>query len=156
MMSDIGTSAAGATIRQQSILVVESSPIHLVETANVLRASGYLVSQVSGFNDANRLLASDPPNLLITGVKLGAYNGLHLIVRAHAKHPEMASILTSDVADSVLEAEAAREHAIYLTRPWHPRDFLRVVTRSLEIDLTHAGHAGPTRPDDSARHLSRC
>lgn len=158
MMSDICRRFASdpkATVRQQSILVVESNPTDLVETVNVLRAAGYLVSHASGFHDASRLLASDPPDLLIAGVKLGAYNGLHLIVRAHAKHPEMASIVTSDVADSVLESEAGRQRAIYLTRPWHHRDFLRAITRSLEMDLTHAGHAGLTRPDDSALLFSR-
>ena len=113
----------------------------------MLRSAGYLVAQASGFHQAKQLLESDPPDLLIADVKLGAYNDLHLMVRAHAKHPEMASILTSDAADPVLEAEAGKQHAIYLTRPWHHQDVLRAITRSLETDATAAVHTG--RPDDS-------
>ena len=117
---------------QHSILVVESNRTDLLETASVLRSMGYHVTEASGFEEANRILASDPPHLLIAGVKLDAYNGLHLIVRAHAKHPEMASIVTSNAPDPVLEAEAQKQHATYLTRPWHDQDFLQAITRSLE------------------------
>ena len=135
---------------QRSILVVESNRTDLVETANVLRSMGYLVAEASGFEEANQILASDPPHLLIAGVKLGAYNGLHLIVRAHAKHPEMASIVTSDAPDPVLEAEARKQHATYLTRPWHNQDFLQAISRSLEKDVTQPVHARPSRPNDSS------
>jgi DNA-binding NtrC family response regulator len=140
---------------QLSILVVESNRADLVETASVLRSRGYLVAEASGFEEANHILASDPPHLLIAGIKLGAYNGLHLIVRAHAKHPEMASIVTSDAADPVLEAEAQKQHATYLTRPWHDQDFLQAITRSLEKDVTQPVHARPPRPDDSLLLFSR-
>jgi DNA-binding NtrC family response regulator len=136
-----------ATEIQRSILVVESNRTDLVQMASLLRSMGYLVAEASGFEEANQILASDPPHLLIAGVKLGAYNGLHLIVRAHAKHPEMASIVTSNVPDPVLEAEAQKQHASYLTRPWHDQDFLQAITRSLERDVTQPVHARPSRPD---------
>lgn len=144
-----------ATEVQHSILVVESNRTDLIETARVLRSMGYLVAEASDFEEANLILASDPPHLLIAGVKLGAYNGLHLIVRAHAKHPEMASIVTSDAPDPVLEAEAQKQHATYLTRPWHDQDFLQAITRSLEKNVTQPVHARPPRPDDSPLLFSR-
>jgi DNA-binding response OmpR family regulator len=122
---------------RRSILIVESNRARRVETASALRSVGYVVSEASNFDEGSRLLSSDPPDLLITCVKLGPYNGLHLIVRAHARYPEMASIVTSDWADPVLEAEARNQNATYLTKPWHDGDFLRAITRSLASDVTH-------------------
>lgn len=143
-------SKSSASGFQHSILVVESNRADLVETAGVLRSMGYHVAEASGFEEANRILATDPPHLLIAGVKLGAYNGLHLIVRAHAKHPEMASIVTSDAPDPVLEAEAEKQHATYLTRPWHDQDFLQAITRSLEKDVVQPAHTRSPRPNNSS------
>jgi DNA-binding NtrC family response regulator len=117
---------------RRSILIVEPNRAQLIETASALRSIGYLVSEASDFNEGNRILSSEPPDLLITGLKLGAYNGLHLVVRAHARHPEMATIVTSDTADPVLEAEARKHNATYLTKPWQNQDFIRAITRSLE------------------------
>jgi Response regulator containing CheY-like receiver, AAA-type ATPase, and DNA-binding domains len=132
------------TERQQSILVVESNRTDLSETAGMLRAFGYRVAEASGFDDAKRMLAGDPPDCLIAGVRLGAYNGLHLIVRAHDKHPEMASILTGNAPEPVLEADAQKQRAIYLIRPWRSQDFLRALTGL----LTQAVDAAP-RPASS-------
>ncbi len=149
-MSHEFASDLNATVRRQSVLVVESNARDLVDTVNLLRSVGYQVAQASGFHQGKRLLESNPPDLLIAGVKLGAYNGLHLIVRAHAKHPEMASILTSDAVDPVLEAEAGKQHAIYLNRPWRRQDLFRAIMYSFETDATDAGHTRVARPDDSA------
>jgi DNA-binding NtrC family response regulator len=120
---------------RRSVLIVESNRAQLVRTATALRSVGYLVSEASDFNEGNRILSSDPPDLLIAGIKLGAYNGLHLIARAHAKYPDLASIVTSDTADPVLEAEARRQNATYLSKPWPDHDFLQAITRSLDCDV---------------------
>jgi hypothetical protein len=55
--------------------------------------------------------------LLIVDVRQGAYNGLHLVVRAHAEDPELAAIVTHSTFDPVLESEAAAEGAVYLIKP---------------------------------------
>lgn len=116
---------------QHSILVVEPDPAELSETVTVLRSAGYRVMGASRFDEAKHMLATDPPRLLLTGVRLGAYNGLHLIVRSRFEHPDMVAILTNHSPDPVLQAEAEREHAIYLLRPWRDQDLLGVIARSL-------------------------
>jgi PleD family two-component response regulator len=114
-----------------SVLVVDPDPVELRETVSVLRSLGYRVSGASRFEVAKRMLASNPPDLLIASVKLGAYNGLHLVVRAHYDHPDMAAILTNQAPDSVLQSEAERQHATYLIK--HSNlDLIRVVAGVLE------------------------
>ena len=119
------------TDEQRSILVVESDPAELSQTVTVLRSAGYRVMEASRFDEAKRMLATNPPQLLLTGVRLGAYNGLHIIVRSRVDHPEMVAILTNHSLDPVLKAEAERQRAIYLLRPWRDQDLLRVIARSL-------------------------
>lgn len=116
-----------------SIFVVESDPAELSQTVSVLRAAGYQVAGASRFDEAKRVLVDAPPALLIAGVRLGAYNGLHLIVRSRVDHPEMNAILTHHALDPVLKAEAERQRAVYLLRPWTDQDLLAVVERSLAM-----------------------
>ena len=124
--------------RHRSIVVVEADPRELSKTINTLQAAGYQVVGASKFEEAKRLLADAPPSLLITGVRLGAYNGLHLIVRSRIDHPEMNAILTNHAPDPVLRAEAERQKATYLVRPWSHQDLLSAIARSLQESTPQA------------------
>jgi DNA-binding NtrC family response regulator len=118
--------------RPQSILIVETDPSRCAATKDVLQSAGFDITCASSFNEAKRMLAASPPDMLITGLQLGEYNGLHLVLRTRAEHPEMAAIVTSDVADCVLQAEAERHRAQFLVRPLDTGRLLSAVSRSLE------------------------
>src|ERR671930_1815888 len=51
------------------------------------------VSIAATFNEAKAILATAPPAVLITGVRLGQYNGLHLVIRSRIDHPETATFV---------------------------------------------------------------
>jgi hypothetical protein len=78
-----------------------------------LRAAGYSLKVVDDFAAAKEALGARP-ELLITELKLGAYNGLHLAIRAGVQGT--ATIVVGD-PDPVLEAEAKRQRATYLSQP---------------------------------------
>jgi|SRR5437764_14439246 len=88
------------------------------ETEQVLKSAGHLVTRAFGFEEAKLRLQSSPPDLLMTDVRLGAYNGLHLVIRAHAAHPEMPAIVVDTDHDPVLEREANEAGATYVARPF--------------------------------------
>jgi len=88
------------------------------ETKQVLKSAGHLVTRAFGFEEAKRWLQSSPPDLLMTDVRLGAYNGLHLVLRARAKHPEMPAIVVDMDHDPVLEREASEAGATYVAKPF--------------------------------------
>ena len=117
---------------QRSVLVVDSDPEDLSSTVMLLEAAGYRVMSAAAFEEAKQMLASESPDLLITGLRLGCYNGLHLVLRSRVDHPEMVAIVTSDYHDPVLEAEAQRQHAGFLVRPLEAGDFVDVVARSFD------------------------
>lgn len=68
-----------------------------------LSAAGYDVDLVGTFADAKTHL-DDRPTAVVTDVKLGAYNGLHLAMRAHALS---IPVILIGLDDAVLEREAS-------------------------------------------------
>ena len=112
---------------QRCVLVVDSDPSDLSTTVSLLQAAGYRVATATAFDEAKKLLASESPDVLVTGLRLGPYNGLHLVLRSRTDHPGMAAIVTSRHPDPVLEAEAQRQHAGFLLQPVTERGLLDAI-----------------------------
>lgn len=98
-------------------LVVDADEKWLSATKQILTSAGYLVVCASQFEDAKRRLTFAPPDLLVTTIKLGANNGLHLVLRAHADNPTLPAIVIDEQWDPVLETEAKKLGAEYLVGP---------------------------------------
>src|SRR4051812_22903920 len=88
------------------ILVVNSDGVLLRNVLRVLNAAGYRASGASTFEEAKRALADGTPDLVIADERLGAYNGLHVILRARAEHPDVIAIVTTLERNRGLEADA--------------------------------------------------
>jgi len=119
-----------------TVLLVDTRSGAAARIGKILSEAGYAVTIASSFQDAKEELDRTTPDLLITDVRLGAYNGLHLVVRTRARSPTTAAIVTHGTHDPVLEAEAMAQKAIYLVRPLGPRRLLKVVRRLLEGGTT--------------------
>jgi DNA-binding response OmpR family regulator len=113
-----------------SILIVHPHPTELAEIADPLQNCGYRVSRAATFEEAKTLLEADPPTLLIAATRLGAFNGLHLVVRGRCSHPEMAAIVTDRIADPMLRAEAVKQGATYVSEQ-APGELLSLVAGTL-------------------------
>jgi hypothetical protein len=110
------------------VLVVGRSGGVACTLAPDLVAAGYQTLVASEFGEAKALLAKRP-SLLITEVKLGAYNGLHLAIRARAVGTP--TLVIGD-PDPVLQADAQRQHALYVTPPLDPQRVLGLVSELLD------------------------
>ena len=119
--------ARGETIR--TISVVHADPAALANTAKLLSNAGYRVTAASTFEEAKLLLSANPPDLLITHVRLRAFNGLHLVLRRRAEHPRSVSIVMDSGADPVLACEAKRLSAPYLIEPVSPEQLLTLIAK---------------------------
>jgi CheY-like chemotaxis protein len=97
-------------------LVADVDRTALSATAEILASAGYHVVSAGGFEEAKLRLAFAPPDLLIVALRLGQYNGLHLVLRAHAKNPMMPAIVVDErpEPDPVLEIEAKNLNAVYM------------------------------------------
>ena len=72
--------------------------------------------------------ASDTPDLLIADVRLGAFNGLQLLVSSPRSVP---AIVITGFADPVLESDARQHGADYVLKPVTPSVLLDMVRRRL-------------------------
>lgn len=125
------------------ILVVDGDTRDRTSTVLLLEAAGYQVRSARTFEDARSLLSTERPDLLLTDLRLGPYNGLHLVLWSRSEHPEMATVVTSRFADPVLEAEARRNEADFLLRPIGDAQLLDAIAGSLSRVQRSRGTAAP-------------
>jgi DNA-binding NtrC family response regulator len=113
------------------ILLVSHDIVEMIDVLDVLTAAGYEVRGAASFEEASRLLAACPPDLVIADERLGEFNGLHVIVRARADHPGVSGIVTTPVHNLGLESDARGLNVECLVRPKDPAGWLGPVWRTL-------------------------
>ncbi len=119
-----------ATPMAHYVLLVDPDLSLVAPLADALRSVGCHVTTADGFERALPLLAVPHLDVVVSAVRLGAYNGLHLVVRAAALHPNLHAIVTTPVADPVLEGEARNLGALCLVAPWQdPAALIALVAR---------------------------
>ncbi len=99
------------------IILVNDNKRLLRRLDAILTREGHRVVAASSFARAIELLDSLTPDILITGARLGAHNGLHLAIRTHFDHPEVRVLITHSSADPVTEDEARRYGAGFVAAP---------------------------------------
>jgi DNA-binding NtrC family response regulator len=97
-----------------NILVVDSDARQLSWTLDLLQSAEYSATGAATFKAARALLGSRRYDLLITNLRLQAYNGMHLIFDSHVLSPHMPAIIIDSVPDAGTESEAHRAGAAYL------------------------------------------
>jgi DNA-binding response OmpR family regulator len=118
---------------QVPALIVEPQLPDLRLYASILSALGFDVTTTETFEEARHSLRV-PPTLLIADIRLGEFNGLHLVLRGKSAHPDMAAIVVSDVDDPVLQAEAESMGATFIHKPVEPEEIEAAVCRTVLRD----------------------
>jgi two-component system, response regulator YesN len=113
---------------KSSILVVDDDLSLLDALERALKQAGlHEVAALGNFADAKRALHTDRFDVLITDVRLGAFNGLQLAVLARDLNPDIQLIVFSGFDDPVLRQEAERLGAVYLVKPVTSRQLLELI-----------------------------
>jgi DNA-binding NtrC family response regulator len=129
-----------------SALVVEPSEPDMIRVVSALTGAGFTVSATDNYQDAQKLLATHPPLVLITEVRLGAYNGLQLALRARSTAPGTTVIVVSSVPDIVLLRDADRAAATFALKPFTDQELLAAVYRTAMRRPNDDGGLEPIRP----------
>jgi DNA-binding response OmpR family regulator len=98
-------------MKSLNVLLVAPTPHLAANLIEWLTQAGCAVMLVTSFA-AGKARLDQHPSMLISEVRLGDYNGLHLALRA--KSMDIPSIVLGS-ADAVLEREAQRLGVIYFT-----------------------------------------
>src|SRR5262245_60010512 len=81
------------------VLVVDLVPEMRAQLKWALGSDAH-VTTARSFNEARTRLVSRSWDLLVTNLRLGAYNGLHLVYLGAMTHPDMRSIVYSSLDDA--------------------------------------------------------
>lgn len=114
------------------ILVVHADQVALQRLQSILENQGFAIAAVASFTDARDLFDTACPDLLIADIRLDAFNGLHLAVRARLDLPSLPIIITHNRFDAVLEKETHDLGATYVVNPLDNPSFLRSVRLALD------------------------
>lgn len=106
------------------VLIVDDEADVLETLARLVASGGYEVETRSSFEEAKAYLATQAPDILVTDVRLGAFNGLQLALIMRAEHPHCPIIVLSAYDDPLLRQEAAYCQAAYLTKPVSKKELL--------------------------------
>lgn len=103
---------------------------------DALQSMGLTFAMADDFHEAKRILATQPPDLLITHVRLGAYNGLQLVLRGKATNPRMAAIVVSDMADAVLKREVESMEGTMVVKGANRAEWIAAAQRAICREAT--------------------
>ncbi len=107
-----------------TVLLVDDDPATLRGLVALFGEAGFQCTAVDSFESARRCLRESTLDVIVTDVRLGAHNGLQLVLN---RPPTVAAVVISGFDDPVLRAEAQRAGATYRTKPVDPRELVQVV-----------------------------
>jgi len=120
-----------STSAPRSVLVVDPNVSNRSRIVATLASAGFHVIATDAFETARQRIVTNPPAVLITAMKLGEYNGFHLVLRAKSIAPNTAVIVTSDDDAAVFQKEAHQVGATFMVDPFRSQDVLAAVFRML-------------------------
>ena len=99
------------------IIVVDDDRQVLRYLTELLQEAGFDTVSCERFLDAKGILATSRPDMLLTDLRLGAYNGLQLAIFARERHPGLPVVVLTGYEDPTLREEAVRAGAGFLVKP---------------------------------------
>jgi DNA-binding NtrC family response regulator len=114
------------------IFVVSGDDGHRLRLINVLSGAGYRASGAATFAEAKQVLGSSSADLVIAEERLGAFNGLHVIVLGRAHRPDLKAIVMTAHRDPALETDARRLNVDCVVETANAAEWLESVSRTLD------------------------
>jgi DNA-binding NtrC family response regulator len=137
------------------VLVVQPDPTHLLDVLGALSSIGLDVTVAESFKDARDSLDRQQPLLLLTALRLQDYNGLHLFIRGRSSWPTIPAVITSEIADPVLQEETERLGATFMLMPAPHGEIVAAVCRTLFRPVTSHVPPEPVRAPFERRRADR-
>lgn len=117
----------GAASHGKPVLVVDDDRAILDVVRTWLSAAGYSIVACDRFETARQHLTKAAPQVLLTDVRLGAFNGLQLVILAKERDPRTIALVTSGFDHVALRKEASKWGAVFLPKPFTREQMLAAV-----------------------------
>ena len=112
----------------RTILIADDDPGIRSWLARLLEGAGYHVIAATSVEEAKKALANGGPDLLITDVRMGAFNGLQLVAMNPVHIP---AIVMTGHDDPVIEQDARQLGADFILKPLDSSALLQLVDKRL-------------------------
>lgn len=126
-----------------------------VAVVSALTYAGFTVTLTDNFDTAKKLLDDLRPLVLVTEMRLGAYNGIHLALRCRTSPPRTTVVVTSRFVDPVLEREVEALDATFIPKPFTAADLMAAVYRTALRQPAGDGRLEPVRAPFERRRAER-
>src|SRR3954469_18804318 len=94
------------------VLIVDPDARSRAELVLWLRHPGYAPIDAVSFEEARHWLTTSRIDVLVTALRLGAFNGLHLVIAARGLQPHLRAVVTALEADPGVSGEARQHGAL--------------------------------------------
>ena len=121
------------------IFVVSGDDSHRSRLIDVLSGAGYRTSGAATFAEAKQVLGQSTADLVIAEERLGAFNGLHVIVLGRSYRPDLKAIVMTAQKDAALVTDARRLNVDCVVDSADAEEWLESVSRMLDVVMPAAG-----------------
>ena len=129
----------------RTIGIVDAQAPESATLAAAFSRAGYRTRAAHTFRDALAMMANAEPEALVVSVELGAYNGLHVLLRCGMDHPSTRVVVMGPASARVEQEAMALGAAAYLPRPLDLEGVVDTVESVLDTDAAAAGSAAHVR-----------
>ncbi|MGH7314123.1 MAG: sigma-54-dependent transcriptional regulator [Candidatus Rokuibacteriota bacterium] len=131
---------------KRRILIVEDDQIFLRPLQRTLEVEGYEAMVVTSGEDAIDLLKKDDADLVLTDKRLPGMDGVDLVRRLKADHPDLAVVVMTAYGTIESAVDAMRLGAAdYLVKPFETAEVLMVVRHAIEFQELRAASRATLR-----------
>lgn len=104
----------------QTLLLVDDEANILSALQRLFRRSGYTILATASAEEAFKMLASQPVDVILSDQRMPGMSGVEFLRRVKETHPDTIRIVLSGYTDLQFITDAINEGAIYkfLTKPW--------------------------------------
>ena len=119
---------------KRRLLLVEDDPVFLRPLHRTLELKGYEVLPVQSAEEAVDALKGEDVDLVLTDRRLAGMDGVELVRRLKADHPDLAVVVMTAYGTIESAVEAMRLGAEdYLVKPFETAELLLVIRRAIEF-----------------------
>ena len=127
-----------------TVLIVEPDSGQALALRDALVEAGHTVQVAQTFQAAVQMLAGGGVGVLVTAVRLGAFNGLHLVIRNKALNPHIRCVVIGLPADQ--SGDLHHLGVPFLVKPVDGATIAAAVSREIDLAVELPPRRWPRQP----------